>query len=90
MSVADCNPSELAVSLNSPAWGGGLDDDLGETVEQATGPARGGGVPEDSHGHIRIQAALVRDIVDADGDDIVAGMNEFPDVEDGLGLTSRA
>ncbi len=64
----------------------GLHDDLRQAVEQAARPRRGAGVPDDFHGHVRIQTAGADTIVDAHGDDVVAGVDEFLDVENRLRL----
>ena len=61
----------------------GLHDDLREAVEHAARPGGGGRLADDFHVHAHDQSAGAGGIADADGDDVVACVQIFFDVEDG-------
>src|ERR1017187_6565606 len=64
----------------------GLHDDLRQAVEQAARPRRGSDMADDLHVHVGIQAALGNAVVNAHGDDIVANVEKFFNVENWLRL----
>src|SRR6185369_8532540 len=57
-----------------------------QAVKKAARPSRDIGVPDDFCVHVWIQTTLADAIVDADSDHVVAGVEEFLDIENRLCL----